>query len=99
MLYKTRRNFAVSVIIISIAIIVIIVTAGFAAGEKKDSPRGCVLKAYRNTVALFVDGELERVYSDIVLDTLPEQDIYQLKNGIAFDTKEEAERAIEDYDG
>ena len=98
-MFKARKIFAVSVIIISIAIIVIIVTAGFAAGDKMDSPRGCVLKAYRNTVALFVDGELEKVYSDIVLDTLPEQDIYQLKNGIAFDKREEAERAIEEYDG
>ena len=43
--------------------------------------------------------EIAAVYGDIVLDNLPPEDIKILENGIAFPTREEAEKAVEDYDG
>ncbi len=94
-----KKTAAIIIITVTVAISAIIVTAGFAVSAKKDSPHGCVLKAYENTVALYVDGEIKEVYSEIVLDTLPKQDIDQLEAGIAFDNCDEARNAIEDYDG
>lgn len=94
-----KRNIAIVAIVITLAVIVIATAVVFASGQEKDSPHGCVLSTYENSVALYIDGELEEVYSEIVLDTLPPQDIKQLEYGIAFDTVEEAQRAIEDYDG
>ena len=96
---KRRKNIIIITIVATIALSILIITAGFAASAKKESPVGCILSSYQNTVALFVDGELKEVYSDIVLDTLPKQDIDQLNHGIYFSTVDEARQAIEDYDG
>lgn len=96
---KRRKSIIIITIVATVALSILIITAGFAASAKKESPGVCVLSSYENTVALFVDGELEEVYSDIVLDTLPNQDIDQLNHGIYFSTVDEARQAIEDYDG
>ena len=45
------------------------------------------------------NGEVVEVFGDIVLDTLPNEDLKHLKSGIPFLTKDEALLAIEDYDG
>lgn len=94
-----KKTAAIIIITITVAVSAIIITAGFAVSAKKNSPNECVLKAYENTVALYVDGEIKEVYSEIILDTLPKQDIDQLESGIAFDNCDEARSAIEDYDG
>ncbi|MBP3626699.1 MAG: hypothetical protein J6J39_01465 [Clostridia bacterium] len=96
---KMKKNIIIIAVVVTIALSILIITAGFAASAKKESPGECVLASYENTVALFIDGELEEVYSDIVLNTLPKQDIDQLNHGIYFSTVDEARRAIEDYDG
>ena len=42
------------------------------------------LKSYKNTVALYNGREIVEIYSEIVLNTLPEKDIQSFKNGISF---------------
>ena len=96
---KNKKTFSIVIITLSICISILIVTASFAVDAKKESSGEYVIASHGNTVALFVDGELHEVYSDIVLDTLPKQDIDQLKQGIIFPSVEEARSAIEDYDG
>lgn len=96
---KNKKNIIIITIVIAVALCTLVITAAFATSAKNDSPEECVLTSYENTVALFVDGKLKEVYSDIVLDTLPKQDVDQLNHGIHFLTIEEARQAIEDYDG
>lgn len=96
---RKQRNIIITAIVLTAAAVIILVTAGIAAGNKDYEPSSWVLKVYGNTVALYNGDELETVYGDIVLDSLPPDDIKILENGLAFPTREEAEKAIEDYDG
>ncbi len=94
-----QRNIIITAIVLTIAAVIILITAGFAAKNRDYEPSSWVLKAYGNSVALYNDKDLAAVYGDIVLDDLPPEDIKILESGIAFPTREEAEQAIEDYDG
>lgn len=94
-----QRNIIITAIVLTIAAVIILITAGFAAKNRDYEPSSWVLKAYGNSVALYNDKDLAAVYDDIVLDDLPPEDIKILESGIAFPTREEAEQAIEDYDG
>ena len=94
-----QRNIIITVIVLTAAAVIILITAGFAAKNRNYEPGGWVLKSYGNSVALYNGESLETVYSDIVLDNLPPEDIKILESGIAFPTREEAEQAVEDYDG
>lgn len=94
-----QRNIIITVIVLTAAAVIILITAGFAAKNSDYEPSSWVLKAYGNSVALYNGDEVAAVYGDIVLDDLPPEDIKILENGIAFPTREEAEQAVEDYDG
>ena len=94
-----QRNIIITVIVLTAAAVIILLTAGFAARDRDYEPSSWVLKSYGNSVALYNGEELAAVYGDIVLDNLPPEDIKILENGIAFPTREEAEQAVEDYDG
>ena len=97
---KTKqRNIVITVIVLTAAAVIILMTAGFAAKNQDYDPSSWVLKAYGNSVALYNGDKIATVYGDIVLDNLPADDIKILESGIAFPTREEAEQAIEDYDG
>lgn len=95
---KTQRNIIIAAIAATAAAVIILVVAGFAAGNREYQPSGWVLKSYEGNVALYSDGKIETVYNEIVLDNLPPEDVKILDNGIAFPTREEAQRAIEDYE-
>lgn len=56
------------------------------------------LKSYKNTVALYKNDEILEIYSDIVLNTLPETDIFLLSKGIVIENYSEINRILEDYD-
>lgn len=56
------------------------------------------LKAYKNTVALYNGEEIVKIYSNVVLNTLPEKDIQSFNNGISVATPSHAETLLEDYD-
>lgn len=94
-----QRNIIITAIVLTAAAVIILITAGFAAKNRDYEPSSWVLKAYGNSVALYNGDEVAAVYGDIVLDDLPPEDIKILENGIAFPTREEAEQAVEDYDG
>ena len=94
-----QRNIIITAIVLTVAAVIILITAGFAAKNHDYEPSSWVLKAYGNSVALYNGKDLAAVYGDIVLDDLPPEDIKILESGIAFPTREEAEQAIEDYDG
>ena len=97
---KTKqRNIIITVIVLTAAAVIILMTAGFAAKNQDYEPSSWVLKAYGNSVALYNGESLETDYGDNVLDNLPPEDIKILESGIAFPTREEAEQAVEDYDG
>lgn len=97
---KTKqRNIVITVLVLTAAAVIILVTAGFAAKNRDYKPSSWVLKAYGNSVALYNGEELDTVYGGIALDNLPPEDVKILESGIAFPTRAEAERAIEDYDG
>ncbi len=94
-----KRILIITILVISIAISLILVTLGFAFGEHQPKSKMWILQSYGNNVALYNGDEVIEVYGAIMLDTLPEEDKRQLDNGISFLTKEEARSAIEDYDG
>ena len=94
-----RRNICIIAVVLSLCISVLIVTASFAVKAGKEADKDCYLGLYENNVALYLEGRVYEVYPDIIVDNLPKQDIDQLKKGIAFSTAEEAQNAIEDYDG
>ncbi len=95
----TKKKLSIILIGITFVIVAVLVTTGFAVGIKKDCENGCVLKTYQNKVCIIVDGKIYKSYPEIVVSTLPTQDIKQLENGIAFSNIYEAQNAIEDYDG
>ena len=94
-----QRNIIITALVLTAAAVIILITAGFAAKNRDYEPSSWVLKAYGNSVALYNGKEISAFYGDIVLDNLPPEDVKILENGIAFPTREEAEKAIEDYDG
>ena len=61
-------------------------------------------KLYRLTllngkVALYRGSEYIASYDGVSPENLPSDDRTALENGILFETREQAERAVEDYDG
>ena len=70
-----QRNIIITAIVLTIAAVIILITAGFAAKNRDYEPSSWVLKAYGNSVALYNDKDLAAVYDDIVLDDLPPEDI------------------------
>ncbi len=96
---SSSRILIITIIVVSVAISLILVTFGYAVGERSLKSEPWVLHSYGNNVALYKGDNVIEVYGSIMLDTLPEEDKKQLDNGISFLTKEEARTAIEDFDG
>ena len=97
---KTKQiHLIVILVIITLSLSAIILASGFAIRSKVENPKVWVLHSYGNNVALYSDGEIIEVYGSIAINTLPEADKRLLQNGIAFHSREEAQNAIEDYDG
>lgn len=95
---KNKKYFVLG-ILLGIFIIVIITACFVIAKNSVKKQDNWVLRSYEDTVVLMNNGEVVEVFGDIVLDTLPSEDLKHLKNGIPFLTKDEALLAIEDYDG
>ena len=96
---KIKNSILIIILIISLSISAILLAIGFALKNKQENPDLWVLHSYGNNVALYNGEEIIEVYGSIALDTLPESDKRLLDNGIFFLTREEAQSAIEDYDG
>lgn len=84
-----------------IAVLTLTLTAViiFKASPKKTDADNYCLKSYKNTVALYNGEEIIQIYNNIVLNTLPEQDVINFNNGIAVATPAQAEIILEDFDG
>ena len=87
------------IVVLTICITVFLVTVGFVIKNRKEHPKTWVLHSYGNNVALYNGENIIEVYGSINLNNLTEEDKRLLDNGIVFSTKEEAQSAIEDYDG
>lgn len=94
-----QRILIISILIITVSLAAIIIAFGFAMKNRATEPDVWVLHSYGNNVALYNGDKIIEVYGAISLDTLPEADKKLLENGIAFNSREEAQSAIEDYDG
>ena len=57
-----------------------------------------VLKSYKNSVALYNEGELIKVYDDVVLNTLPQKDVQNFNKGISFASLTQAENYLLDFE-
>ncbi len=92
----TDKIFAI--IMVWVAIVATVVFAlDFA--DPKTGESLYVLRSQEDTVNLYRDGKLIECYDGISIKTLPSLDRNRLKNGIEFESIDEARRAVEDYDG
>lgn len=57
------------------------------------------LQSTDGVIAMYFGDDIVSEYGDIILDNLPFGDREALERGIEFDSKEDAERAVEDFDG
>lgn len=90
--YKIPSIIAIAVTVSAILFIVFLSASNQTKNEY-------YIKAYRNTVALYENGNIIKTYDDIVLNTLPYDDILMFENGITAKSKEDAENLLEDFDG
>ena len=95
----TTKNTVIIAVVLTVCMSALLVTVGFVLKNKHDNPEMWVLHSYGNNVALYIGEKIIEVYGSIMLDTLPDEDKRLLDNGIFFSTKEEAQNAVEDYDG
>ena len=65
---------------------------------KTNSETNYVLKSYKNTVALYNNDEVVKIYSDIVLNTLPKNDIQNFNDGISVSDPQYAEQYLENFE-
>jgi hypothetical protein len=56
------------------------------------------LKSYKNTIALYCGDEIVEIYDNIVLNTLPPEDVKNFNSGIPVSTPAQAELYLEDFD-
>ena len=79
-------------------LILVLVLSIFSVSKTKQNDNW-IIRSVDDTVVLLNKGEVVEVFDEIVVDTLPKEDIKHLEIGISFLTKDEAISAIEDYDG
>lgn len=66
---------------------------------KTPDESGYYMKSLNNTVVLYKDDTIIKVYDGIILDTLPTADRDLLNKGIHYQNIADADTAAEDYDG
>lgn len=101
-----QKKILIASLIITTIAITILLTAGFV-GAKRDTEKTpetnsaaaseWTIKIFGESLALYENGKVDTVYGEIVLDNLPAADKEQLSSGRSFASREEAERALEDY--
>lgn len=66
---------------------------------KTPEESGYYMKSLNNTVVLYKDDAIIKVYDGIIVDTLPSADRDLLSKGIHYENIADADTAAEDYDG
>lgn len=95
----TDKKYFIIGIVLGIFIIAIILTCVFAMKNNSKQADNWVLRSYDNTVVLLNNDDVVEIFDQIVLDTLPSEDLKHLQSGIPFSSYDEAMSAVEDYDG
>ena len=86
-----------SAIIIAFSIVIMIYLLNNT--KTSDTNTDYTLKSYKNTVALYNNEQILEIYSDIVLNTLPQKDIQNFNKGIPVKTPAAAQAYLENFDG
>ncbi len=86
------------VLIMAITVLILFIKLLENSKEKNNVQERYILKASNGTVALFLGEDVVETY-DIEIETLPYSDRQSLEEGIIYKNIEEAQSAIEDYDG
>jgi hypothetical protein len=85
---------------ISVFMVVLLYTiVFFTKNTEIPDESGYYMKSLNNTVVLYKNDVIVKVYDGIVLDTLPIADRDLLDRGIHYKTLADADTAAEDYDG
>ena len=96
--FSTR--FAISFIVISAVIITILMCLGISfKAETRTVQDAYILKTYKNSVALYCNGEPIKIYKDIVVNTLPQVDVLKFNQGIIIEDMQKIDEILQDYDG
>lgn len=96
---RTVKSIYAVILVCAICLSAIIITLSYVLKAEKEEPTEWVLASYGDNVALYNQNEIVEVYGSISLENLPVADRERIKRGIVFDSKSEAELAVEDYDG
>lgn len=87
------------IIFLSCFIVLSLIIVGLYC-KSKNIENQYLIKSYKNTVALYKNGEIIETYDgSIVLNSLPESDIKKFNNGIEIENYEDVYKMLEDYDG
>jgi hypothetical protein len=81
------------------ALLILVLTISLFSVKKTQEKDSWIIRSVDDTVVLMNKGEVVEVFDEIVVDTLPKEDIKHLEMGISFLSRDEAMTAIEDYDG
>lgn len=97
-----RSTIKTSLILTFLSIFLVIVIIAAILLSKSTTPEketGYYMKSLNNTVVLYKDRDIVKVYDGIVVDTLPITDRDLLERGIHYENITDADMAAEDYDG
>lgn len=95
MMFFARKILFTTIVFISMFVIILY---SFNLFRKNDKQIDYTLKSYKNTVALYDGEKAIKIYSNIVLNTLPPNDIQSFNNGIKVSTPLQAEKLLEDFE-
>ena len=96
--FSTR--FAISFIAISAIIITILMCLGISFKSETNTAQDTfLLKTYKNSVALYCNGEPIKIYKDIVVNPLPQVDVLKFNQGIIIEDMQKIDEILQDYDG
>ena len=83
---------------ITIFIVLMLMLFHLAKNKPQSNDSTYLIKSYKNTVALYQNEKIVKVYENIVLNTLPQQDILNFNKGIKVSTPTQAEIYLEDFE-
>ena len=92
--------FIKKILVPTIIFILLFVFIAFLTTNKPTNKKqnNYVLKSYKNTIALYSNENIVKTYDNIVLNTLPLQDIQNFTSGIPFTSQTAAETYLEDFE-
>ena len=95
---KIKKIAYITIAITLMLLMTVINVLFFRTNTEETSAAIYTLKSYRNCLALYENEEILEIYNDVVLYNLPPTDREVLSKGITFNSKEEAQIALQDFD-